>query len=64
MAGTMNFAINDWRWGADILFGQSRSGLQRDKQTYILLAKGGRHPDGSRILYSLMGQRSLLDLET
>ena len=50
--------------GADILFGQSRSRLQRDKQADILLAKGGRHPDGGGILYSLMGQSSLLDLET
>ena len=44
MAGTMNFAINDRRWGADILFGQSRSGLQRDKQTDILLAKTAGTP--------------------
>ena len=49
--------------GADILFGESRSGLQRDKQADILLAEGGRHPDGGGILYSLMGQRSLLDFE-
>ena len=50
--------------GADVLFGQSRSGLQRDKQADILLAKGGRHSDGGGVLYSLMGQSSLLHLET
>ena len=49
--------------GADILFGQSHSGLQRDKQAYILLAKGGRHPDSGGILYSLIGQHSILDLK-
>ncbi len=38
--------------------------LQRDKQAYIPLAKGGRHPYSGGILYSLMGQRSILDLET
>ena len=32
--------------GADILFGEFHSGLQRDKQADILLAKGGRQPDG------------------
>ena len=50
--------------GADILFGQSHSVLQRDKQAYILLANGGRHPDSGGIFYSLMGQQSILDLET
>ena len=50
--------------GADILFGQSNYRLQRDKQADILLANGGTHPDGGGILYSLMGQRSLLDLKT